>query len=54
MKTLAIVNPASAGGATGENWSQIQDKIARAMPGIDFQFTQNKPGSAALIARNAL
>lgn len=39
-KTHAIVNPASAGGTTGKNWSSIRDIMRRALGDFTYTITE--------------
>ncbi|MDH4199835.1 MAG: diacylglycerol kinase family lipid kinase [Spirochaetia bacterium] len=53
MKTMAIVNPASANGRTGKLWPSLQMKLEAAIGSFDFEFTE-KQKPASVIASSAL
>lgn len=53
MKTAFIVNPKSAGGATGRRWAELEAAIARACPQFEVAFTQ-EPMDAVALTRKAL
>ena len=53
FKTLAVVNPNSSNGATGKQWPQISDAIAKNCPKFEYVFT-NKPGHATDLTRQGL
>lgn len=50
---MAIVNPASANGATGRKWPNIERQLKQAGLAFDWQFTTG-PGDATDMTRNAL
>ena len=52
-RAYAIVNPASAGGATGRQWSAIACLLDGAIGKFDFEFTRERSHATAL-ARQAI
>jgi len=53
-KTVFIVNPRSANGATGKNWTRIDQEISRGLgPGYDVRFT-DRQGHATLLTSQAI
>lgn len=53
MKTFLVVNPRSAGGATGKRWAELSAKVSRALGEFGHEFTAEAM-DAARIARKAL
>ncbi len=53
MKTLLIVNPASADGETGRRWGYLGGVLARHLSHFEVSFTKAS-GEATLLARHAL
>ncbi|KFE66461.1 diacylglycerol/lipid kinase family protein [Hyalangium minutum] len=53
MKTFLVVNPRSAGGATGKRWAELSAKVSRALGEFGHEFTSGAM-DAARIARRAL
>jgi YegS/Rv2252/BmrU family lipid kinase len=53
MKTFLVVNPRSAGGATGKRWAELSAKVNRALGEFGHEFTAGAM-DAARIARKAL
>jgi YegS/Rv2252/BmrU family lipid kinase len=53
MKTFLVVNPRSAGGATGKRWAELSAKVGRALGEFGHEFTAGAM-DAARIARKAL
>jgi YegS/Rv2252/BmrU family lipid kinase len=52
MRTLAIANPASAGGATGRRWRRIESALRQALGAIEIEHTR-APRDAERLAREA-
>jgi len=53
VPTFVIVNPKSASGRTGREWSEIEEPLQRAMGPFDAKLTE-RPMHAADLAREAL
>ena len=54
MRTFLVVNPESAGGATGRRWPEIRAEVVRALgDGAEHAFTE-RPMHAALLTAEAL
>lgn len=53
MKTLVLVNPASAAGRTGRDWSALEPTFRKHLGQFDVHMTR-APGEATAIARAAL
>lgn len=53
MKTFFVVNPKSAGGATGKRWAEISATIARTLSDFGVEFTRGEM-DAMHITRKAL
>ena len=53
MKTALIVNPRSAGGATGKRWAPLQSAIETRLGSVDVSFTRHA-GHAIELTRTAL
>jgi YegS/Rv2252/BmrU family lipid kinase len=52
MRTFLVVNPESAGGATGRRWPEIQAEVLRAVgEGAEHAFTERPMHAAALTAQ---
>jgi YegS/Rv2252/BmrU family lipid kinase len=52
MRTFLVVNPESAGGATGRRWPEIHAEVLRAVgEGAEHAFTERPMHAAALTAR---
>lgn len=52
MKTLLVVNPASANGRTGRQWPRIRDLARRTLGAFEPSFTEGR-GHATTLAREA-
>lgn len=53
-KTVSIVNPTSANGATGRNWTRIDQEIRRGLgTGYDVRFTERQ-GHASVLTSEAI
>jgi YegS/Rv2252/BmrU family lipid kinase len=53
MKTFLVVNPRSAGGATGKRWAELSAQVSRALGEFGHEFTAGAM-DAARIARKAI
>ncbi len=53
LRTLVIVNPASAAGATGRRWERTARQLSAALGSFEHAFTR-EPGHATSLARRAL
>jgi len=52
MRTFLVVNPESAGGATGRRWPEIFAEVQRAVgEGAEHAFTERPMHAAALTAQ---
>jgi len=53
FKTMVVVNPNSANGATGRDWPKIREFIGHNIDSFSFETTKG-PGEATTIARRAI
>ncbi len=53
QRSVAIVNPRSAGGATGRGWPRLHQRLVQALGDVDVIFT-DRPNAATFLTQQAL